>query len=259
MGNRLRSAGWAALSGLGAAGILNTVLVIVSGMGRFSFGNCLPAMLGAVLMAVGVKKLWKPGAPLFTNHRLNKLFKGLLMAGCAWIVLVLCLIGFAWPRAGDTSAEWMIVPGAGLRGDQLSLTLMARLDTALSYWKEHPEVKIVVSGGQGKDELVSEAEAMAGYLENRGIPEGQVYQEKSSTSTRENMVFSKRVMEQAGRDPAKPVLIVSNRYHLYRAAGLARRAGADAVALPAPTPKSVLIGSYMREILAVTKFIMLRL
>ncbi len=253
-----KTAGWAILSGIGAAGILNTVFVIASGMGRFSFGNCLPAMLGATLLAIGLRKLWKPDEPVFSNRRMNLLFKGLVSLGCTWVVLVLCLMGFAWPHGRDEAVEWMIVPGAGLRGDQLSLTLMARLDTALLYWKEHPEVKIVVSGGQGKDELLSEAEAMGAYLENHGIPADQIYQERSSTSTRENMVFSKRVMDQAGRDPAKPVLIVSNRYHLYRATGLAEKTGTDAVALAAPTPQSVLIGSYMREILAVTKFIILR-
>lgn len=258
MKNLLKTAGWAMLSGLGAAGILNTTLIIASGLGRFSFGNCLPAMLGAALLTIGLMKLWKPKAPLFSNPKLNRLVKALVSMGCAWIVLVLCLIGFAWPRAGEGAAEWMIVPGAGLRGDQLSLTLMARLDTALSYWDEHPNVKIIVSGGRGKDELLSEAEAMAGYLENRGVPAAQVYQERSSTSTRENIVFSKRVMEQVGRDPAKSTVIVSNRYHLYRAVGLAGISGIDAEGLPAPTPKSVFVGSYMREILAVTKFFILR-
>lgn len=256
--NLLKTAGWAVLAGTGAAGVLNTVFVVASGLGRLSFGNCLPALLGTMLLAIGIKKLWRPDAPLFSNKKLNRLFMVLVSLSCAWVVLVLCLIGFAWPPAGDGSPEWMIIPGAGLRGDQLSLTLMARLDTALTYWREHPDLKIAVSGGQGSDELISEAEAMAGYLENRGVPVNQIYQEKSSTSTKENMEFSKGVMEQIGRDPSKPVVIATNRYHLFRAVGLAGRSGLEAVGLSAPTPESVLIGSYLREILAVTKYLVMR-
>lgn len=249
---------WAVLSGMGIAGILNTVLIVASGMGRFNLGNALPALAGSVLLALGMRKLMVPDAPLFPNPMLLLAFKGLLGLVILWILLVLLLIMYFWPSAGTASTEWVVVLGAGLRGDQLSLTLRERLDTAAAYWREHPEVKIVVSGGQGPHELISEAEAMYLYLEQAGIPKEQLYQENRSTSTWENIAFSQAIIAKAGHDPAKPLVIVSNRYHLFRAVSIAQVQGIKAVGVPAATPGSVLLGSYMREILAVTKFMISR-
>lgn len=250
----LETIAWAALSGVGLAGILNSIVVIASGMGRFNLSNSLPALLGSVLMGIGIRKLLGPDTPLFPNPIILLFFKSFLGIAGIWVSAVLLLIAFSWPSAGIGSAEWMLVLGAGLRGDQLSLTLMERLDTAAAYWRQHPEVKIVVSGGQGPHELISEAEAMYLYLEQAGVPRSQLYQEDKSTNTWENIGLSKTIFDKAGRDQSKPLVIVSNRYHLFRAVRIARAQGITAVGVPAPTPGGVLIASYMRETLAVTKF-----
>lgn len=254
----LETMAWAALSGVGLAGILNSMVVIVSGMGRFNLGNSLPALVGSVLLGIGVRKFLGPGTPLFPNPIILLFFKSLIGIAGIWASVVMLLIVFSWPSAGMGSPEWMLVLGAGLRGDQLSLTLMERLDTAAVYWRQHPEVKVVVSGGQGPHELISEAEAMYLYLEQAGIPRTQLYQEDNSTSTWENIGFSKTIIDKAGRDQSKPLVIVSNRYHLFRAIRIARVQGITAVGVPAPTPGGVLLASYMRETLAVTKFMMNR-
>lgn len=254
----LQTIGWAVLSGIGIAGILNTVMIIASGLGRFSLGNTLPAILGAVLMGIGIKKLLGPEIPLFSNPIILHIFQGILGIAGIWVAVLLLLICFCWPSARADFPEWMLVLGAGLRGDQLSLTLRERLDTAAAYWRLHPEMKIIVSGGQGPHELISEAEAMYRYMEQVGIPRSQLYQEDKSTSTWENVEFSKVIMNKAGRDSLKPLVIVSNRYHLFRAIEIAKSQGIEAVGVPAATPGSVFIGSYMREILAVTKFLMRR-
>ncbi len=248
---------WAALSGVGIAGILNTILIIASGLGRFNLGNALPALLGGLLLGIGVKKLMRPDRPVFSNSKVRLFFSGTLALAGVWFVVVLLLIGYGWPRTDGETAEWMLVPGAGLRGDQLSLTLMERLDTAAAYWRQHPDVKIMVSGGQGPDELISEAEAMYRYLEQMGIPSTRIHQENQSTSTWENIAFSKTAMDQAGRDSLRPLVIASSRYHLFRAIGIAEAQGVQAVGIPAAVPGSVFIGSYMRETLAVTKFLIL--
>lgn len=249
---------WAVLAGIGAAGILNSLLVVASGIGRLNLGSALPALAGALLMGIGIKKLLYPALPLFPHPLVQLAFKGLLGASVVWILVVLLLITFGWPSAGKASADWMLVLGAGLRGDQLSLTLRERLDTAADYWRQHPDMKIVVSGGQGPHELISEAQAMYLYLEQKGVPASQLYREDRSTSTWENVALSRKIIARAGHDPLKPVVIVSNRYHLFRAVLTARAQGIDAVGIAAPTPPSVLAGSYLREILAVTKFMIIR-
>lgn len=254
----LKILAWAAVSGVGIAGILNTFLVVASGMGRLNLGNVLPALLGAFLLGIGVRKMLAPELPLFANPLILLAFKGLFALGGLWIIAVLVLISFCWPPAGSQSAEWLVVLGAGLRGDQLSLTLMERLDTAAAYWRKNPGVKIVVSGGQGPHELISEAEAMYRYLEQLGVPSSQLYQENRSTSTWENIAFSKTIMDKAGWEPSKPLVIVSNRYHLFRAVRIAKAQGIPAVGVPASTPGSVFVGSYMRETLAVTKFLLFK-
>lgn len=257
--NKLQKyAGWAILSGVGAAGILNTVLVVASGMGRLSFGNSLPALLGFLLLGIGLKKLLDPDAPLIKNSKLRKLVFAGMGISFLWFSGILLTICCFWAQDYGETPEWMLIPGAGLRGDQLSLTLMARLDTAVDYWQQHPEVRIVVSGGQGSDELISEAEAMYRYLEQSGVPSNRIYQENASTSTLENIAFSKALMNRVGRNPSKPLVIVSNRYHLFRAIGVAEVQGIKAFGVSAPTPGSVLMASYMRETLAVSKFILLK-
>lgn len=254
----LKIIAWAALSGVGIAGILNTFLVVASGMGRFNLGNALPAIAGFVLLGIGTWKLLMPEAPLLLHPIIMLAAKGLIGLAGIWVGAVLLLITFSWPAAGTASAQWILVLGAGLRGDQLSLTLMERLDTAASYWRQHPDMKIVVSGGQGPYELIPESEAMYRYLEQAGVPSAQLYQENKSTSTWENIAFSKTIMDKVGWDPSKSLVIVSNRYHLFRAVQISKAQGIPAVGVPAPTPGTVFAGSYMREILAVTKFLLFK-
>ena len=120
--------------------------------------------------------------------------------------------------------DCMIVLGGGLdrnTGEPLS-TLAYRLDRAIELFGEGYAPVIIVSGGQGADEVISEAEAMRNYLIQRGIPESVIMMEAQSTTTRENMAYSKAIMDENGYESA---LIVTSDYHLWRAMQLADRAG----------------------------------
>lgn len=121
------------------------------------------------------------------------------------------------------SADCMIVLGGGLdrnTGEPLS-TLAYRLDRAVGLFDEGYAPAIIVSGGQGADEPISEAESMRNYLLRRGVPESAIIMEAQSTTTRENMAFSKAIMDENGYESA---LIVTSDYHLWRAMQLADRA-----------------------------------
>ena len=96
-----------------------------------------------------------------------------------------------------TGRRWIIVLGAQVRGRKITDSLKRRLDSALAYLKEHPDVHVIVSGGQGKDEEVTEAYAMAQYLENAGIDRGRIIQEDASVNTLENLKFSRKLIEDA--------------------------------------------------------------
>lgn len=249
---------WAAVAGLGLSGVLNTVLVVASGLGRWSLGNALPALAGLLLLGAGLRKLRDPRRPLVGNRQLRRSLMVLGAAGVLWAAVVLGLMLFGWQEPGEEPVAWILVPGAGLRGDQLSLTLMTRLDAALLLHRAHPEARVVVSGGQGPDELIPEAQAMAAYLAQHGVPPEQIFEERRSTSTLENMAFSKALMARAGWQPDAVVAVVTSRYHLYRAQSMARAQGLRAVSVPAEVPASVWAGSWLREILAVSRHLVVK-
>lgn len=99
--------------------------------------------------------------------------------------------------ATGTGRRWIIVLGAQVRGRKITDSLKRRLDCALAYLTEHPDVHVIVSGGQGKGEEVTEAYAMAQYLENAGIDSGRIVQEDASVNTLENLKFSGKLIEDA--------------------------------------------------------------
>lgn len=141
-------------------------------------------------------------------------------------------------------------------GGEPSMLLQDRLETALDYLEEDPDILVVVSGGQGSNEPVSEAACMAGWLEENGISEDRIFQEDQSSNTKENLIFSKDLLAREGIDVGETdVLVVSNGFHLTRARMLAERAGYDSVSTLA-APSSHLpsrLHMYVREPLALVK------
>jgi len=141
-----------------------------------------------------------------------------------------------------------------------SILLQDRLDTALDYWEEHPDVTIVTSGGQGSNEPVSEARCMADYLMEGGVPEDRILLEDQSHNTKENFLYSKELLADEGIDVGETdVLVVSNGFHLTRARMLAERFGYGEVStLAAPTSHiPSRIQMYIREPLALVKSFLL--
>ena len=114
--------------------------------------------------------------------------------------------------------------GAAVYGENPSITLQHRLEGAARYLEANPRTKAVVSGGQGKGEDISEAECMRRYLVEHGIDPDRILLEDRSTSTKENLAFSKAVIETDGGKVDR-VVIVSSAYHLYRATKIAEMAG----------------------------------
>lgn len=145
-------------------------------------------------------------------------------------------------------------------GGEPSMLLQDRLETALDYLEEDPDILVVVSGGQGSNEPVSEAACMAGWLEERGIPEDRIFQEDQSSNTKENLIFSKDLLAREGIDVGETdVLVVSNGFHLTRARMLAERFGYGEVSTLA-APSSHIpsrIQMYIREPLALVKSFLL--
>ena len=117
----------------------------------------------------------------------------------------------------------------------------------------NPEAKAVVSGGQGAGEDISEAECMRRYLSAHGIAPERILIEDRSTSTKENLAFSKAVIEADGGTTDR-VVIVSSGYHLYRAQKTAEQLGMRAGGAAGSDGYPIyMFGMYLREAAAVWK------
>lgn len=153
----------------------------------------------------------------------------------------------------DSPADYLIVLGARLYGDIPSSSLKNRLDIAVDHLNQHPNTKAVVSGGQGEDEWISEAKAMKIYIVKQGIDSERILVESKSTNTLENIRFSLEKIEEHESSDGIDIIIVTNKYHIFRAKFIAKRVGLEVRGLPAEIPPTVIISSYFREYLAVLK------
>ena len=189
-----------------------------------------------------------------------------LVLGCAplsaymyTILGALCIMGWilfivvesriltALLSSGEQQADVLLILGAQVRGTRLTDSLKRRLDRALVYLNRYPVQKIIVSGGQGPGEEISEADAMAEYLLKNGVPSARIYREDRSTSTRENFRFSGKYLNGDER-----VGIVTNGFHMYRAALLAKQEGiAGRILIPASSNPVFQLNYLVREFFAV--------
>lgn len=157
-------------------------------------------------------------------------------------------------------ADYAVVLGAQVRGDRPSRTLRERLDLAARFLRENPTALVVVSGGQGPDEDMTEAEAMYAYLAEIGADVGRVLREPEAHDTRQNLQYAAALAEAHGLDPSRPVIITSE-FHLCRARYIAGTLGLDASGIGSPTTPWYLMVNYaLREVFAFCKawFVALR-
>ena len=146
--------------------------------------------------------------------------------------------------------DYIIVLGAHVDGTRMTLALLERARRALLYLEENPGTKAVLSGGKGDGENISEAEAMYRYLTGHGIDGDRLIREEESTSTKENLEFSRRKI---GTTDCS-VGVVTNNFHVWRGAAIARKCGFREVAMVPSRYRSWRLFIYIpREILAIIK------
>lgn len=197
------------------------------------------------------------------------LFEGYYLNSLVYIVLVSALIislyfgflfavyliySYAYQKIPlRRKIDYIIVLGCGLIGDKVSPLLKNRLDKSIEVYKNQLEkgasVKIIVSGGKGHDEVVSEACAMKNYLLSQNIPDKDILLEDKSTTTYENMLYSKKIMESISKNYR--CTFVSNNYHIFRASIYARKAGIRAYGIGSPTSFYFLPSALIREFIAI--------
>lgn len=187
------------------------------------------------------------------SKKLKEIIKILIILSIISFILIEGLIIVNGNIKDIDDVDYMIILGARLYGEVPSPALSERLKVAEVYLKDNPHIKVIVSGGQGPDEYISEALAMERYLINRGINKNRIIVEDTSTSTYENISNSLGIIKQVDGVENPRVLLVTNRFHVFRSRLLANRLGAKAYGLPAEVPPSIVVTQYIREYFAVIK------
>ena len=196
----------------------STVVALVSSNHWFNYAGII---VGLFLIAVGV-----------FLERICKMFRKLpkavliVMSVIATAILLhftifeVNVIRFANSQPAS-DARYMIILGAKVNGETPSLEYQKRIEAAYNYAKEHPDIRIICTGGKGDDEAIPESFAAANFLMRNSVDENRVFKEEQSTSTEENFVYAKEFIEGDLAD----VVVVSSAFHLYRASLIAKREG----------------------------------
>ena len=146
----------------------------------------------------------------------------------------------------------MVVLGCGLNrvdGVTPSLVMHRRLVAAERYLNANPQTICVLSGGQGPNENITEAQAMYTYLVNAGIAPQRLFKEETSTSTRENLRFSQELMLENGLlSDAQSLIVVTDGFHEFRAHALARELGFESYSVSSKAPMAIVLFYVLREI-----------
>jgi len=154
--------------------------------------------------------------------------------------------------AFDKPPEYLLVLGARLEGEEVGACLAERVDAAVAYLEAHPQCMAVASGGKGAEEVMAEAEAISRALQKKGISAKRILKEESSTSTYENFLFSKQLLDETKGETPYYIAFATNDFHVYRARSMAEYVGFDSpVAVSAKSSTATFYPNFLREIAAV--------
>lgn len=182
----------------------------------------------------------------------------LLCVGLAVCAITEALIIHASLGAENPQCRYIVVLGAKVNGTTPSLSLNERIAKAYDYLSTHPNTIAILSGGQGEDEGISEAECMYRNLTAKGIEPSRLWLEEKATSTWENLKFSLDLIEEKTGIRPTEIGLLSSEYHLFRASLFAKDCGVEAVGIPAKTSWiSLRINYFTREVAGVWHYIIL--
>lgn len=233
-------------------GVLSIVYSFIAALYKVAFSRffILPGMVFIILSLI--RLYTKPiKSPLIKFG--IKIFYILITLGIASFLSIETLIIHSSLKKDITKPDYIVILGAGLWGETPSLTLVQRLDTSLELLKLHSNVKVIVSGGQGPGETITEAEAMKKYLLNNGIEESRIIMENKSTNTLENLYNTREVIRKIDNRDKINITIITSDFHMFRSKFIANRVGFIAYGYPSPILKYLIPAYHIREYFAVVK------
>lgn len=242
-----------------------TVCLVLAAFFRFALmgygflGLCLAALAALILCFMGLKILSKrheKAALSLKKVLIYLIIIGLLAASVTEAVVISECVAAG---AGESGERYAIVLGAGVNGAVPSRALRARLEAALAFARENPDAALILSGGQGPGEDISEAQCMFNWLTQHGVTPERLILEDKSTSTEENLSFSREKLREHGAEN-EPVAIITAGYHIARARLMAGDLGYQTVtARAAFTGYPILeLNYFLREIPAIWVYLLTR-
>lgn len=237
------------------------VMLVVNGVQMIRREAVSPAHLLSLLLgiAVGIGEI---GAVAYVFH----LSYGFDNNGIGYWVLLLVLTVFYFSflvlsfvvysvfiqiMPHRMNFDYVIIHGCGLAGgERMTKLLSNRVDKAIEIYNKCKEKPMIIpSGGRGDDEKLSEAQAMKNYLLEHGIPEENILMEDRSATTRENLKFSKAIID--SREGSKKTALVSSNYHVYRCLRYAREEGLKCTGIGADVALYYWPSALIREFIAI--------
>lgn len=262
--------------------LVNTVVVVRNN--GFSLTSMLPFLMAGFLVLLIASPTIVNYFDPDTRHVVVFLLGLFTLEGLWFSFTFVALLLYSWvyrllPRRRQY--DYIIIHGAGLDGPRPTPLLAGRIDKALELWKkQHQHGKFVVSGGQGADEIVSEAQAMRDYLLEKGVPGDAILMEDKSTTTWENLKYSLGVMHDDRAASVNAVLsvgstdgttataddddattaagdfttaVVTSDFHVFRCAEYAHNLGIKADGIGSHTKGWYWPTAFIREFIAITK------
>ena len=222
----------------------------------FSKANLLSPIMGIVILLFFVF-MWIRAGFVTTdyNHWINIpvvfIIYTYIIFGFAFVGFMMYSCVYLWlPK--KQHYDFIIIHGAGLLdGERVTPLLKRRIDKAVQafHQSKNPHIRLIASGGQGSDEKISEAQAMYNYLaEHTDVPKEAIILEEKSTTTYENLLFSKEIGEQLIENPR--FLFVTNDYHVFRTSTYARQIGMQGDGLGCSTASYYIPSAFIREYVA---------
>lgn len=238
---------------IGAFLVLDTVAV--SQISNLNLGVIMPAVIGLPLLILGI--FYNPLCNFFASGVFGGIIKWAIITAYGLFTLLFIttttLILVSASHKPAKNADVLIVLGAGIREDRVTLTLKNRLDKAYEYLYGNPNTLCIVSGGMGEGETVTEASVMKRYLIERGISEDRIIEESQSESTYENFLYSGEIIKERFSNDADTVFVTTG-FHVFRAGLTAKTAGVTAQGIASRGVWYISLNDYMRECAAITQY-----
>ena len=234
--------------------LVGLVLILVRGWGMRFSGFLLLGTAALLALSVfldrqaGGERCWQI---------VRRVFYGVLTLALAVLISIEMFVIQEGMRSWSAlPTDAVVVLGAGVNGTTPSMALRTRLDAALDYLEQHPDIPAVLTGGQGYGEDITEAQCMYDWLTAHGVDGDRLILEEQATNTAENFAYSSSLLEARGIDTAEDsVAVVTNDFHVARTRLAAQKAGYGAtLGIPAKLPwKHLSANYYLREAFAVVK------